>query len=221
MNTYILKDMIAVIRTEQERRISLLKNEDPNFAYDQWLFTDGPFLNELCLTFLVTLRHQIERELVGFAARSDENRMEISGKQYQENVRQLKKPNKKGKNIGWNWIEINNRLKPETCENYEYIEALRLLSNLYKHEPSMEPNNELLNLLQLKIGVNYASLPESDALRKGLANFIGLKEDADYCDIAEEFVDIAEFFLLNVKNRTNLCEVKWGSASLNPNDFAR
>lgn len=213
--------MITVIRTEQERRTSLLQDEDSNFAYDQWLFTDAPFLNELCLMFLVTLRHQIEREMVGLAAQSDENRMEISGKQYQENIKQLRKTNKKGQNIGWDRKEIHKRLKLETCENYEFIEALRLLSNLYKHEPSMEPDDDLLNLLRLEIGVNYASLPESDALREGLAKFVGLRGDADYCDIAERFVDISNTFVSTVKGRTKLSKVRWDAVSLNPADFAR
>jgi hypothetical protein len=221
VDTKILKDMITVIRTEQERRTSLLQNEDPNFAYDQWLLTDGPFLNELCLMFLVTLRHQIEREMVGLAARSDEKQMQISDREYQENINQLRRTNKKGQNIGWDWKEIYKRLKLETCKNYEFIEALRLLSNLYKHEPSLAPDEDLLNLLHLEIGVNYASLPESDALREGFAKFLGLSDDADYCDIAERFVDISNTFITTVKSMTKLSKVKWGAISLNPDDFAR
>jgi hypothetical protein len=52
METGILKEVIAVIRAEQQRRASLLTDEDPNFAYDHWLFKDEPFVNELCLTSL-------------------------------------------------------------------------------------------------------------------------------------------------------------------------
>jgi hypothetical protein len=221
MDTKILKDMITVIRTEQERRASLLRDEDPDFAYDKWLFTDGPFLNELCLMFLVTLRHQIEREIVGLAARADEIQKEISGNQYQENIKKLRKTNNTGRNIGWEWKEIYKKLDLENCENYKFVEALRLLSNSYKHEPSMEPNDELLNFLGLEIGVNYASLPESDALREGFAKLIGIKEDGDFCDIAERFIDISKDFLINVESRANLCKVKWGPVSLNPADFAR
>ncbi len=221
VDTKILKDMISVIRTEQIRRMSLLQDEDTNFLYDQWSFSDGPFINELCLMFLVTLRHQIEREVVRIAARSNENRIEISGKQYQENIRRLRKINQRGKNIGWDWKEISKRLNLETYENYKFIEALRLLSNLYKHEPSMEPDDGLLKLLGLEIGVSYASLPESGELQKGFAKFVGLESDANYCDIAERFVDISNTFLSNVKNRTKLTEIKWGAASLNPDDFAR
>lgn len=221
MNTQILKEMVAVIRIEQERRLSKLKDEDPNIAYDQWLFTDEPFLNELCLMLLVTSRHQIERELVRLAARADEDGEEISGQQYQEKVKQLRKTNRKGKNIGWDWMEISKRLKLEFYEKYKFIEALRLLSNSYKHDPSMEPDEELLSLLSLETGVNYAPFPESDALRKGFADFIGLKEDTDYCDIANQFVEIASNFLAEVESQTKLSKVNWGAVSLNPNDFAR
>ena len=190
MDTRILKDMISVIRTEKERRTSILKALDPDIAYDQWLFTDAPFVNELCLMFLVTLRHQVERELVGLAARADAGTNEISGQEYKEKVTQLQKTNKKGENIGWKWDEINKRLKFKSCKKYKFIEALRLLSNLYKHDTSMVPDEQLLKLLQLETGVNYTFLSESDALQEGFANFIGLGNDADYCDIADRFVDI-------------------------------
>ena len=213
METRIFKEMISVIRAEQQRRASLLTDEDPNFAYDQWLFTDAPFVNELCLMLLVTLRHQVERELVGLAARAADDGKEINGQQYQEKVEQLRKRH------GWDWTEINNRLRPESCKGYASMKALRLIANLYKHDPSKEPDEDLLQLFKLETGVNYDPLPESDALRKGLANFIGLGKDADYCDIAEMFVDIASDFLSKVRSRTKLSKVKWGAVSLT--DFAQ
>jgi hypothetical protein len=55
-------------------------------AYDQWLFTDEPFVNEMCLMVLVALRHQVERRLVFIAARVDTGQLSISRKQYQQNV---------------------------------------------------------------------------------------------------------------------------------------
>ena len=100
------------------------------------------------------------------------------------------------------------------------MKALRLLANSYKHDPSMEPIDELLNKLNLQTGVNYAPLPESDALREGLAELIGLGKDTGYCDIAVRFVDIASDFLGNVQSRTRVSQVKWGPVSLKPKDFA-
>ncbi len=207
--------MIAIVRTEQARRTSLLKDKDPSIAYDQWLFTDEPFLNELCLMFLVTLRHQLDRELVGLAARADAGGNEISHHQYQEKVESLQITSKKGKKR-LNWKKISKTLN--LTEEDESTKALRLLSNSYKHDISMQSDKGLLELLSLETGVNYAPLPESDTLRKKLAVFIGLGEDADYCDIAEQFVDKASGLLTKVQSRIKLGRFE---ASLKPRDFAR
>ena len=213
-----MKEMIAVIRAEQQRRASLLTDEDPNFAYDHWLFKDEPFVNELCLMLMVTLRHQVERELVRLAARAGDKREEINGQQYQDKVKQLRK--RLRKRGGWN--EIKDKLKLESCcKEYKSMEALRLLANSYKHDPSMEPDEDLLRLLKLETGVKYAPLPESDSLREAFAALVSLGKDAGYCDIAERFVDIASDFLVNAQSRTKLSRVKWGAASLKPSDAAR
>ena len=212
MEIDILKQMISVIRVEEQRRASLPTDENSNFAYDQWLFTDEPFVNELCLMLLVTLRHQVGRELVWLAARAADDGKEISGQQYYDNISQLQKP--KG------WEKIKDRLKLESCEGYPYIEVLRLLANSYKHDPYMEPDRKLLELLQLETGVNYDLLPESNSLREGLSAFLGLGKDSTYCDIAERFVDIANDFLGTVQNRTKLSRVKRSPVSFNPRDFA-
>jgi hypothetical protein len=216
METGILKEMIAVVRDEQRRRASLLTDQDPNFAYDQWLFKDEPFLNELCLMMLVTLWHQVEREMVKLAARAADDVKEIGLQQYQENVRKVRETlRRKG------WKTIKGKLKLESCEGHKSMKALRLLANSYKHDPSMVPDDKLLECLKIETGVNYAPLPESDSLREGLAAFIGLGKDTAYCDIAEQFVDIASNFLVNVQSRTKLSPVKRGGASLKPSDFAR
>ena len=80
--------------------------------------------------------------------------------------------------------------------------------------------NPLLELLKLETEVNYAPLPESEDLRKGLADFIGLEKNTGYCDIADKFVDITSDFLVEVQSRSKLSHVKWGPVSLHPNDFA-
>jgi hypothetical protein len=218
MDTKVLKEMITVVRTEQERRLSLLNGEG---AVDEWLFRDRPFLNALCLMFLVMLRHHVERELIGLAARVNENAKEISKQEYQAQVEQLKKKDRKGRDIGWDWKTIRNRLQLESFEKHRFTEALRLLSNSYKHNPAMEPDDELLRLLQLETGVPYASLPESVDLREGFADFLGLDREADYCDIADRFVDIVSDFLVEVTNCARPSHIKWGKVSLNPKDFAR
>lgn len=214
METALFKEIIGVIKAEEERRESLLVDKDPEFAYDQWLFTDAPFVNELYLMLLVSLWHHIERDLFDLAARADDGK-EVSRHQHQEKISKL------GKGKGSVWDKINNRLKPKSCEGYASLETLRLLANSYKHSQSMEPNNNLIKWLKLETGVPYAPLPESDALREGLAELIGLKKDTGYYEIAERFVKIASDFLTNMKSRTRLSRVKPGRVSCNPETFAR
>lgn len=83
------------------------------------------------------------------------------------------------------------------------METLRLLANSYKHAPHGGPDNDLLKHLKEHLKFRrrrkYASLPESHRLREGLALSLGLGKDTDYCDIAEEFVGLADRFLGKVK----------------------
>jgi len=201
MESVILKEMISIIRAEEQRRAALLSGEDPEAAYDQWLFRDAPFVNELCIILLVALRHRVERVLVSLAALSADGGREIEGEQYGYNVEQLRKGR------GWKWKEIDARLKPELSEFYRSMEALRLLANSYKHEHSERPAEDLKDFLGLP-RVDYDVLPASDLFRQKLAVFIGLGEDATYCDIADRFVDVAESFLKDVKSRATLSKIK-------------
>ena len=96
MDTHIFKEMIAVIRAEEERRVSLLTGEDPDFVYERWGSRIEPFVNELCLMVLVALRHQVERELVKLAARASDDGKEISPKEYHKEVQKLRKGRGRG-----------------------------------------------------------------------------------------------------------------------------
>ena len=217
METSILKDMIAVIRTEQLRREVSLTGEDPNFADDQRLFRDAPFVNELSLMLLVALRHQVERELVGLAARATGDGKDISGQQYEEKVRQVRgELRKQG-----GWKAMSAQLRLECWKGHTSMEVLCLLANSYKHNPSFEPDRELLEFLKLETGVPYLPLPESQVLQDRLAVFNGLGNGVNYCDIAERFVDIASDFLEDVQKHTKLSPVKWGPTSFNPEQAAR
>jgi hypothetical protein len=215
METAIFKEMIGLISREKQRREWLLKGKDPDFAHDQWLFTDAPFVNELYLMLLLTLWHQFERELFNLTARVADDRKEINHQQHQEKVHQLQK----GK--GHVWDKIKNWVQTKSCKGYKSMETLRLLANSYKHDQSMKPSKKLLKWLKLKTDVNYAPLAESGAFRKGLAEFIGLEKDADYCEITSRFVDITCEFLTKVEKLPGLSRVRPGIASLNPKDFAK
>lgn len=239
MKMHIFKSVTAVIRDEAQRRERRLANQHPDAAYDQWLFVDAPFLNEFCLMLLVTLRHQIERELVMLAARkADDKKQTISVAQYRENVQQELKLLEGDKKTGWKnlYTKLGVRSSDGSKDSVAYLEVLRHLANSYKHDPFGEPCVCLLELLNLPrrrgsprhqaptsrnrdAGVNYAPLPESKLLREGLAVFVGLGKNPDYCDIAEKFVDIASEFLQDLQRRTKLLPFEQGLVSLNPEDF--
>jgi hypothetical protein len=206
----IMKQMIEIIRKEEQRRASSLVDEDPNFARDRWLFIEEPFVNEMCLMLLVALRHQVERELVELAARASGEKEEISREEYEQEIQNLRRGDR------WDIKKIENRLHLKASKNYKAVEALRLLANSYKHDPSMVPDKKLLAWLGTEAGVAYASLPESDSLREALAVFIGLSENATYCDVAEQFLGVATDFLLSTESRAKLSEVQRDRVSLNP-----
>ena len=87
----VWREMISVIRVEQKKRGALSPDEDVDSASDRWLFKDQPFINELCLMLLVALWHQLEREVVGLAARSTDDGQEINYQQYEQNVEKEQK----------------------------------------------------------------------------------------------------------------------------------
>jgi len=208
MDTRIFRNMIEVIKAEQLRRQAELDSVDPNLQYDQWQFTDLPFVNELYLMVLLTLRHYVERELVKIAAREGHQGKEISDKDYAANVRQEREA-LIGKNGKDGWKKLNIRLKLKQCKGYQHMEVLRFLANSYKHDPWLEPDKKLLKQLNLNLSLPYAPLPESAALQEGLAQFVGLRKDAPYCDTVEQFVNKAAAFLEDVQKQTVLSKVKW------------
>jgi hypothetical protein len=161
------------------------------------MFTDEPFVNEMCLMVLVALRHGIERSLISFAARTNPASL-MSRTQYQQNL--VKQQKLFGRNDGWAHLLKVLNLKP-TPECEKSLETLRLLANCYKHQAAKVPSTKLLTHLGLPLVpqepfvVEYMSLPESRAFRVGLAMSVNLSKDADYCAIVEKFVEIANQFL--------------------------
>jgi hypothetical protein len=167
----------------------------------------------MCLMILVALRHQVERELIRIAARSGGH--EISGAEYQANLQKERVLLRRKDG----WRNLEKRLKLTSYHGGKYVEALRLLSNSYKHGPAMEPEKKLLQLLRLGTHVKYAAIPESNSLREALGRFVGLGKDAAFCDIAEQFVGEASDYVDAVQRKTTLSTIKWERVSLNPKDF--
>ena len=80
-------------------------------------------------------------------------------------------------------------------------------------------NETLLRHLDLDLKRKYAPLAESSCVREGLAAYLGLEKDADYCDIAEELLRHAAGFLKAVKQQPGLSRVKHGAVSFLSEDF--
>ncbi|MGD1074308.1 MAG: hypothetical protein ABSB15_29735 [Bryobacteraceae bacterium] len=202
MDTSVAKDMIGVIRAEQQsraRRAARLAGEDPDHASDQWLCTDKPFVNELCLILLVAVWHQVERELIWLQARIMGGGREISREQYLQNMRKAEES--WGRNDAKE--TIIGELKLRTFPAWESsMKTLRLLANCYKHDPSLVPGKKILKHLGLDESLNYMPLPASERFRVGLAAHIGLPKDADYCDIAEKLLNCAAGFLADLQEKS-------------------
>jgi hypothetical protein len=205
------KAVLAVIRQEADRRNAVPR--DPDWEYEQWL-ADTAFTYELCLIFLVALRHQLERELVKLAACAGYGGAEITRVQYQQSLDDLRKVG----SGATDWKKVNGRLSITSTNRPSPIETLRLLANAYKHDPNTQPDQLLITHLGLKTTINYAELPESDALREGLAVNVGLANNSDYISIAERFIDEVQSFLDEIKKRVPLSRVRWGPVSLLPED---
>lgn len=206
MDFKIAKEMIGIIRAEELNRANRRKNEDQDFAHDQWL-SDESFISDMCLMVLVALRHQLERELIFLAARA--NVATVAHKDYRQKIISLRQEIKQN-----GWKNLIATLNLESFAEWDTsMETLRLLANCVKHEPTQEPDENLLKQLNLPLKpigpmlVGYAPLSESDIFREGLAISVNLAGDTDYCTIAEAFVNLVDQFLNKVRQETNLAQV--------------
>jgi hypothetical protein len=213
MDFMIASEMIGVIKTERQVRSDRIKYVDQDIAYDRSV-ADEVFINDMCLMVLVALHHQIERELVFLAARADV-RPTITDQEYQKNVVGLRK--KMGRRDGSGWKEVTEKLELESFAEWKTsMETLRLVANCLKHEPTLEPDQKLLEHLNLAPKpvepriVSYSSLPESSLFREGLARSVSLPKDADYCTIAETFVDFAKRFFGKIGKQISLAQITGG-----------
>jgi hypothetical protein len=206
------RDMLAIVRAERQRRVDALEADDQDWRWDQGTFRDEPFINEMCLVLLVSIRHLLERELAGLGARVRADNRPIPGKEYWRLVSEEKQALRKKDG----WKKLAAKLKLESFAAWKGpLETLRLLANTYKHEPGYAaPSEDLLAHLELNpiISVNptvtYASLPESQDFREALAVHLGLVQDADYADIIEAFLNSVERFVAEVERQPHIVAVE-------------
>ena len=83
------KAFINLVTEEARRREALLDDADPNYAYDQWMFTELPFLHDLSLLLLVAMRHHIERQLLYLAACAAGHGNTINRNEYDVRLKEL------------------------------------------------------------------------------------------------------------------------------------
>ena len=207
-----LAESLILIRSERSRLDRRLADRDSDSAYDTWRSEDVPFVNELCLTLLVAIWHQVERELIHRAARVTVDRAPIDQSDYVRKIHENRK-------------RVREKGAPAIAETLgmgwpDWLEALRLLVNCYKHDPETRPDEKLLRHLGLPARPNeplvvaYAPLPESRLLLDGWTAFLGLAQEADYCTVAEQLITRVEQFMANVDNVSPLSSVKRGPVSL-------
>jgi hypothetical protein len=217
MDTKVAAEVIAVIRREKRRRFARLGRTDVEYAYDVWLFRDAPFVNELCLMMLVTIHHQVERDLVKIAAKCTGNsRKTLTGDAYRRRIRE-ERARVRAHGMG----KLIAKLKLNSFGEWNSsMRTLQLLANCFKHSPSLRPDRPLLKHLRMPVlaerrpSVVYAPLPESDIFRERLAKSLKLDKDADYCAITEEFLARGTRFLKEVEVQPGISPVKLGAVSL-------
>src|SRR5262245_15715230 len=137
LNISLLRSMLTVIATEEDMRKSI-----PSDSYDKWWEEHWPFVTSMYLLVMVSIWHYIERELVRMAARVGDPASTIPTDEYNNAATTMADP--KGR---WNRLEVS--LRPKDYPDWSAVNALRLLSNCYKHDPFNKPQRGLLNALDL------------------------------------------------------------------------
>jgi len=213
MDAKLMRSIIDVIKAEEKKRSKRRSKLDANLAYDHWLFNDLPFVNELYLMLLVAISHQIEKELLLLAARAGDGATEMTRAHYDREIESLL--NKKNAE---RWKTIEKRLSLQRSPEYTKLRLLRLLANSYKHNPFCKPSKKLLEEIDPETHVNYAALPNSQAIMRAFCGSLGLENEAGYSRVAEEFVTIFERFLAKVKGTVPLRPLERKPVSLRPQD---
>ena len=212
MDTRTVRGIVNLIRAQRSRGERRLADQDSDSAYDTKRFEDDPFVNELCLTLLVAIWHQVERELIHRAARVTVGRAPSDPSDYVGKIREARK---RVRNEG-----VPTIAKTLGIEWPDWLDALRVLVNCYKHDPEMRPDEKLLRHLGLParpkepLVVAYAPLPESQLVLDGWTAFLGLAQEADYCTVVEQLITRIEQFMAHVDNVSPLSSVKRGPVSL-------
>lgn len=120
-------------------------------------------INELCLTLLVAIWHNVERELVWISARVTRNGRELDGEQYEQRVQEERKQ-LRGRN-GWEKITAKLRLEgfARRAEDdvFGNCRGFGNRETILQHPFDMHPNSLIHVLLRL-----FPRSPGSDTARE-------------------------------------------------------
>ncbi len=212
----LARKMLAVLRDERLRLGA--RPVIPELGYDSWR-DDNATIGEMCLALLVSLRHEIERNLIWLAARSGRAGAPLSRDEYFGSVRKISKLGGKlyptlEKRLGLTEIPV---WKKE-------LDLLRLLTNCFKHDPFGQPEQaDKVKGLRQKLGLratNYAPLAESQGVVDALNRDLGVADHGDWIEIAGKFIAVSENFLDEVALRAGLQPVDTHPAPFLPEDLA-
>jgi hypothetical protein len=215
MNAKLIRSLTQFIRADEESRESVRASMSAEAAHCQAIFRDGPLTNELYLLVLLFMWHEIEKEIVLLAALSGvQNSSPLTRDDYQKEVEHLGSMRYEKRRI-----EIEKRLPALGTHSWELLDALRLLANSFKHDPFDKPDPRLLKHLRLPENMNYASMAESGAVRFGLAQLLGIGDEAPFSEIVEVVRKSCDRTLFILKTGTPLRSFETERVSLNPQTF--
>ena len=207
------KELLLFIK-QAERRERECRVEQP----DEY---DGPgddyfeefYINDLCLMFLVTLYHAVEREVLHLATHVGSQ--ELTPDDVASNRKGLSSLRDRA------LYQKLNGLLNLSVEGTESMNTLRLLANSYKHDSMRSVSKDLRDHLHLPDNLNYAPMEQSFKLRCALSKNLGVKDSTNFVAITEEFLRRAETYLTSLKqeNKARLATIKRSSKGLlNPDN---
>jgi hypothetical protein len=118
MDTRVAASAIQVVRVERDKGISRLVAEDPDYGYAEWRHYGEPFIRDLCLTILVAVRHQFERELLQLAAKATSDGRELNHNQYRQLIQE-----ERDQLLRYKWKQLVVRLKLDTLDDWCSMET--------------------------------------------------------------------------------------------------
>jgi len=210
-----IKKFVEAIREETNRLATERNKLPPEVVDDQWIFNDGPLLRVLTTTVIVGVWHLVEKRLKRLIVLCTDDTskvgIELSHNEFGEALKKSK---------AWKFKDIKNQAQKvhidlKQCSHFKDMDLLRKISNSWKHQPSGEPNDDLITELNLDSSLTY-DITEGKTVFEKIGTRFQLKED-DFAGILEEFLKRSITFLSDIEGKTRSSRQSAPkTASLNP-----